>query len=171
LLLAAEIGPDLFRFPTEAQSCPWFSLAPATHISGGKPLPGHKPKTFNRAGQALRQASNARRSESYIGACHRALLAQMDTARAIKATAHQLGSRALENTTGGRWTAHCESEFARRPCLLRADAAAGFPVYAIQVECVLFRKRSVCSEPVSEGRRLMVVPLWRRVATQRPAEP
>ena len=39
----------------------------------------------------MRQAaSNARRSESYIGACHRARLVRMDTAKAIKATAHQL---------------------------------------------------------------------------------
>ncbi len=58
---------------------------------GGKPLPGREPKVFNRAGQALRQvAANARRSESYIGACHRARLARMDSAKAIKATAHQL---------------------------------------------------------------------------------
>ena len=91
LVLAGEIGPDLSRFPTEAQFCAWISLAPPTHISGGKPLPGRKPKTVNRAGQALRQAASAaRRSDSYIGACHRARLARMDTAKAIKATAHQL---------------------------------------------------------------------------------
>ena len=89
--LAGEIGPDLSRFPTERHFCSWLSLAPPTHISGGKPVSGRKLKTFNRAGQALRQAaSNARRSESYIGASHRARLARMDTAKAIKATAHQL---------------------------------------------------------------------------------
>ena len=92
LVLAAEIGPDLSRFPTSAHFCSWLALAPPTRISGGKPLPGGGArKVINRAGQALRQAaSNARRSESFIGACHRARLARMDAAKAIKATAHQL---------------------------------------------------------------------------------
>lgn len=91
LVLASEIGPDLSRFPSVAHFCSWLGLAPPTHISGGKPLKGRKPKVFNRAGQALRQsAANARRSQSFIGAAHRARLARMDTAKAIKATAHQL---------------------------------------------------------------------------------
>ena len=91
LVLAAEIGADLSRFPTSAQFCSWLALAPPTRISGGKPVPGGARKVLNRAGQALRQAaSNARRSESFIGACHRARLARMDAAKAIKATAHQL---------------------------------------------------------------------------------
>jgi hypothetical protein len=103
LVLAGEIGPDLSRFPTERHFCSWLSLAPPTHISGGKPLPGRKPKTFNRAGQALRQAaSNARRSESYIGASHRARLARMDTAKAIKATAHQLARLIYAMLTKGQ---------------------------------------------------------------------
>lgn len=91
LVLAGEVGPELSRFPSERHFCSWLALAPPTHISGGKSLSGRKPKTFNRAGQALRQAAaNARSSDSYIGACHRARLARMDTAKAIKATAHQL---------------------------------------------------------------------------------
>lgn len=91
LVLASEIGPDLSRFPSVAHFCSWLGLAPPTHISGGKALKGRKPKVFNRAGQALRQsAANARRSQSFVGAAHRARLARMDTAKAIKATAHQL---------------------------------------------------------------------------------
>jgi len=91
LALAGEIGPDLSRFPSEGHFCSWLTVAPPTRISGGKPLPGRAPKVFNRAGHALRQAAaNARRSHSFIGACHRARLARMDAAKAIKATAHQL---------------------------------------------------------------------------------
>lgn len=91
LVLAAEIGPDLGRFPSGEHFCSWLSLAPPTRISGGKPLPGRAPRRFNRAGQALRQAAaNARRSDSFIGASHRARLARMDARQAIKATAHQL---------------------------------------------------------------------------------
>lgn len=91
LVLASEIGPDVSRFPTSQHFCSWLGLAPPTRVSGGKPLPGHAPKFTHRAGQALRQAaSNARRSDSFIGASHRARLARMDTSKAIKATAHQL---------------------------------------------------------------------------------
>ena len=103
LVLAGEIGADLSRFPSEGHFCSWLSVAPPTHISGGKTLPGRKPKVFNRAGQALRQAAaNARRSESYIGACHRARLARMDSAKAIKATAHQLARLIYAMLTKGQ---------------------------------------------------------------------
>lgn len=103
LVLAAEIGPDLSRFPTEGHFCSWLAVTPPTHISGGKPLPGRKPKVFNRAGQALRQAAaNARRSDSYIGACHRSRLARMDSAKAIKATTHQLSRLIYAMLTKGQ---------------------------------------------------------------------
>jgi transposase len=91
LMVAAEIGPDLSRFPSSEHFCSWLSLAPSTRISGGKPLPGRAPKRFNRAGQALRQAAaNARNSQSFIGAAHRSRLRRMNASAAIKATAHQL---------------------------------------------------------------------------------
>lgn len=91
LVMASEIGPDLSRFPSCDHFCSWLTLAPGTRISGGKPLPGRSPRILNVAGQALRlAASTARHSNSFIGAAHRARLARMDTAKAIKATAHQL---------------------------------------------------------------------------------
>jgi len=91
LVLAAEIGPDLSRFPSCEHFCSWLSVAPGTRITGGKPLPGRSPRVLNVAGQALRQAaSTARHSKSFIGAAHRARLARMDTAKAVKATAHHL---------------------------------------------------------------------------------
>jgi len=103
LVIASEIGADLSRFPTEAQFCSWLALAPPTNISGGKSLPGAKPKTFNRVGQALRQAAlNARRSQTFIGACHRGRLARMDTAKAVKATAHQLARLIYAMLTKGQ---------------------------------------------------------------------
>ena len=91
LVFAAEVGPDLSRFPTCEHFCSWLTLAPDTRISGGKRLPGRPVKRFNRVGQALRQAAaNARNSQTFIGAAHRARLARMDTPAAIKATAHHL---------------------------------------------------------------------------------
>jgi len=103
LVIASEIGPDLSRFPSSGHFCSWLSLAPPTRISGGKPLPGKTPKAFNRAGQALRQAAwNARNSDSFIGASHRARLARMDTAKAVKATAHQLARLVYAMLTQGQ---------------------------------------------------------------------
>jgi transposase len=103
LVLAGEIGPDLSRFPTQGHFCSWLAVAPPTHISGGKPLPGRKPRVFNRAGQALRQAAaNARNSDSYIGGCHRARLARMDNIKAVKATAHQLARLIYAMLTKGQ---------------------------------------------------------------------
>jgi len=103
LVLASEIGPDLSRFPTCAHFCSWLALAPPTRISGGKQLPGRPPKVFNRAGQALRQAaSNARSSQSFIGASHRARLARMDGSYAVKATAHQLARLIYAMLTKGQ---------------------------------------------------------------------
>ena len=103
LVIASEIGPDLSRFPSSGHFCSWLSLAPPTRISGGKPLPGKTPKVLNRAGQALRQAAaNARNSDSFIGAAHRARLARMDTAKAIKATAHQLARLIYAMLTKGQ---------------------------------------------------------------------
>jgi transposase len=103
LAIAAEIGPDLSRFPTCEHFCSWLSVAPGTRISGGKKLPGRPPKRFNRAGQALRQAAaNARNSQTFIGAQHRARLARMDPGRAIKATAHQLARLIYAMLTRGQ---------------------------------------------------------------------
>ncbi len=103
LVLAGEIGADLSRFPSSEHFCSWLGLTPATHISGGKHLSGPKRKVFNRAGQALRQAAaNARRNQTFIGASHRARLARMDTAKAIKATAHQLARLIYAMLTKGQ---------------------------------------------------------------------
>ncbi len=91
LTIAPEVGTDLSRFPDSQHFCSWTTLAPGTRISGGKPLPGRTPRIVNRLGQALRMAATqARHNDSYIGAAHRARLARMEKAKAIKASAHQL---------------------------------------------------------------------------------
>ena len=91
LTLAAEVGADLSRFPTPAHFCSWLGLAPGTRISGDKRLGGPPARRANRLGQALRMAaSTARNNKTAIGAAHRRRLARMDSAKAVKATAHQL---------------------------------------------------------------------------------
>jgi len=121
LTIAAEVGTDLSRFPNSQHFCSWTTLAPGTRISGGKPLPGRTPRVVNRLGQALRiAATHARHSDSYIGAAHRARLARMEKAKAIKATAHQLarlvyamltqGEAYLERGVEGFQTQHRERQ-------------------------------------------------------------
>ena len=92
LTVAAEVGADLSRFATAAHFCSWLGLAPGTRISGDKRLGGPSARQTNRVGQALRMAaSTARNSKTTIGAAHRRRLSRMDSAKAVKATAHQLG--------------------------------------------------------------------------------
>ena len=91
LTVAAEVGADLSRFATAAHFCSWLGLAPGTRISGDKRLGGPPARQTNRVGQALRMAaSTARNSQTAIGAAHRRRLSRMDSAKAVKATAHQL---------------------------------------------------------------------------------
>ncbi len=91
LTVAAEVGPDLSRFASVKHFCSWLALAPNTRISGDKRLKGRLLLRSNRLGQALRMAATtARADKSAIGAMHRRRLARMDTAKAIKATAHEL---------------------------------------------------------------------------------
>ncbi len=92
LTFAAEVGHDLSRFPDMEHFTSWLTVAPGTRTSAGKPLGrGHKRNPVNRVGQALKLVSaNARRSDSYIGASHRARLRRLESAKAIKATAHQI---------------------------------------------------------------------------------
>jgi len=91
LTIASEIGPDFSVFPSAKHFCSWMGVAPETRINGGKPLPGRAPKVVNPVGQALRMtALAARRSQTFIGARHRARLARKDRAVAITATAREL---------------------------------------------------------------------------------
>ena len=102
-MIASEIGPDFSAFPSAQHFCSWLQVAPGTKISGGKNLPGKSPKVTNPVGQALRMAAMAaRRSETFIGAKHRARLARMDTPIAIKATARDLACLVYLMVTEGQ---------------------------------------------------------------------
>ena len=91
LVIASEIGPDFSAFPSAQHFSSWLGVAPGTRISGGKHLPGKSPKAINPVGQALKMAAMAaRRSQTFIGAKHRARLARMDTPVAITSTAREL---------------------------------------------------------------------------------
>lgn len=102
LTIAAEIGADLSRFASVGHFCSWLGLAPGTHVSGDRRLKGGGRRPANRVGQALRMAATAARSDrSAIGAAHRRRMARMDTAKAVKATAHQLARMTCQMLTRG----------------------------------------------------------------------
>ena len=116
LTLASELGADLSRFPTSKHFCSWLALAPHPRISGGKALKGRRATPHNRCGQALRMAATtARHNQTFIGASHRARLRRLDSARAVKATAHQLARLIYAMLTRGeeyveRGMEHFETE-------------------------------------------------------------
>lgn len=103
LVLLAEVGTDYSRFPSSQHFCSWLNLAPGTRISGGKrlgraPMPG-----INRAAEALKRAAiNLRHDKGFLGAAHRARLARMPKACAIKASAHQLARLIYAMVTKGQ---------------------------------------------------------------------
>ena len=102
LTVAAEIGADLSRFRSVGHFCSWLALAPGTRISGDRRLKGGERRRANRVGQALRMAATSARSDkSAIGAAHRRRLARMDTAKAVKATAHQIARLIYRMLTRG----------------------------------------------------------------------
>ena len=69
---------------------------------GDKRLKGGAGRRSNRVGQALPMAATtARRDHSVIGAAHRRRLARMDTAKTVKATAHQLARLIYHMLTRG----------------------------------------------------------------------
>ncbi len=91
LTIASEIGTDFSAFPFRPALLLLAGGGARDRISGGKPLPGRAPKVVNPVGQALRMAAMAaRRSQTFIGAKHRARLARKDAAVVITATAREL---------------------------------------------------------------------------------
>jgi transposase len=91
LILIAEIGTDMSKWPTAAQFAAWLTLAPQNKVSGGRRLSSRTQPSANRAAAILRMAamSNAR-SDNALGAFYRRLALRIGTAKAITATARKL---------------------------------------------------------------------------------
>ena len=97
----AEIGLDMSRWPTVKHFTSWLGLSPNNKISDGKILSSRTKKTKNRATAALRiSAQTLHRSDSALGAFYRRKRAQHGPAKAVTATAPQVGSYYLLHDSG-----------------------------------------------------------------------
>jgi hypothetical protein len=89
--ILTEIGTDMSKWPTVKHYSSWLGLTPHNDISSGKVLRSRTLKTYNRAGQAFRQAAaSVTRSNSAFAAFYRRKRAQLGPAQALVATAHKI---------------------------------------------------------------------------------
>ena len=91
LILFAELGPDLSRFPDAGHFASWLNLCPDNKITGGKVISSQTGPGANRAAQALRLATQSLyRSPSSLGQFFRRKRARLGTPKAVTATVHKL---------------------------------------------------------------------------------
>jgi len=91
LMLVAEIGVEMSRWPSAKAFCSWLGLCPGTRISGGKVLSRRTRRVVNRASVILRVAALAvGRTETWLGRFYRRKKAQLGAPKANTATARKL---------------------------------------------------------------------------------
>ena len=91
LMLIAEIGVDMSRWPNAKAFGSWLGLCPGVKISGGRVLSRRTRKVVNRASVILRVAVLAiGRTDSWLGRFYRRKKAHLGAPKAITATARKL---------------------------------------------------------------------------------
>lgn len=91
MVILAEIGTDMSKWPTVKHFCSWMALCPGIKKSGGKMISSSTRKVNNRAATALRLCAVAlMKSKSALGARARRLKSRLGPAKAITAVAHLL---------------------------------------------------------------------------------
>ena len=91
LMLIAEIGVDMSRWPSAKAFCSWLGLCPGSKISGGRVLSRRTRKVVNRAAVSLRMAAlGTSRTESWVGRFYRRKKAHLGAPKATTATARKL---------------------------------------------------------------------------------
>lgn len=91
LVILAEIGVDVSRFPTEKHFAAWLGLCPRQHESNKTKKKRGPRRGKNRIAQALRLAARSvGRSQTALGLFYRRIKSRIGPAGAITATAHKL---------------------------------------------------------------------------------
>jgi hypothetical protein len=91
LVILAEIGVDVSKFPTEKHFASWLGLCPQTHRSNKTEKKRSARKGKNRVGIALRLAAQTLyKSKSALGSFLRRMKSRLGAKGAITATAHKL---------------------------------------------------------------------------------
>jgi len=90
LMLIAEIGVDMSRWPNAKAFCSWLGLCPGSKISGGRVLSRRTRKVVNRAAVVLRMAAlGVSRSDSWVGRFYQRKKAHLGAPKANTATARK----------------------------------------------------------------------------------
>jgi transposase len=91
LVILAEIGVDVSRFPTEKHFASWLRLCPPQDQSNHTNRRRHHRKGTNRVALALRMAArSAGKTSTPLGAFYRRIRSRIGGLGAVKATAHKL---------------------------------------------------------------------------------
>lgn len=91
LVILAEIGVDVSRFPTEKHFAAWLGLCPRQHQSNTTTRRRSPRRGKNRVAQALRLAARSvGRTQTALGQFYRRIRSRIGPAGAITATAHKL---------------------------------------------------------------------------------
>jgi len=94
LVILAEVGPDVSRFPTAKHFTSWLGLSPQHQSSAGKVRSRRTRRGAHRAGRALRLAvQSSSRARTALGAFYRRIKARAGAPKAIVATARKLAER------------------------------------------------------------------------------
>ena len=91
LVILAEIGVDVSRFPTEKHFAAWLGVCPQSCHSNGKTKRRGPRKGKNRVAIALRMATQVLgRTQSPLGIFYRRIKSRIGGQGAVTATAHKL---------------------------------------------------------------------------------
>jgi transposase len=91
LIILAEIGVDVSRFPTEKHFASWLGVCPRQHESNQTKKKRSPRKGKNRVAIALRMAAQSLgRTQSPLGLFYRRIKSRIGGKGAVTATAHKL---------------------------------------------------------------------------------
>lgn len=92
ILIVAEMGVDMDRFPTDRHLAAWAGVAPGNHQTGGKQRSGktRKGNKYLQSGLVLAAHAAARTKNSYLRALYARLAARRGRSRAAVAVAHSI---------------------------------------------------------------------------------